>query len=127
MKCLAAIHRGARRLSAHLRVAAKRGNGAGMKIEFANPWFLLLLLLISPLAAWWLRRGRNALRHSAGQLGDWPVTLRVRLAQWGGVAIRTLALLLLIFALAGPRTPDLRTRIDTEGIAIVMVVDVSGS
>ncbi len=30
-------------------------------------------------------------------------------------------------ALAGPRWPDLRTRIDTEGIALVMLVDVSGS
>jgi Ca-activated chloride channel homolog len=30
-------------------------------------------------------------------------------------------------ALAGPRWPDLHTRIDTEGIALVMLVDVSGS
>jgi Ca-activated chloride channel family protein len=30
-------------------------------------------------------------------------------------------------ALAGPRWPDLRTRVATEGIAILMVVDVSGS
>src|SRR6185437_1225945 len=29
--------------------------------------------------------------------------------------------------LSGPRWPDLRTRIETEGIAIVMLVDVSGS
>jgi Ca-activated chloride channel family protein len=35
--------------------------------------------------------------------------------------------LLLIIALAGPRWPDLHTRIETEGIAIVMLVDVSGS
>jgi Ca-activated chloride channel family protein len=33
----------------------------------------------------------------------------------------------LVLALAGPRWPDLRTRIDTEGIALVMAVDVSGS
>ena len=41
--------------------------------------------------------------------------------------MRALGLLLLIVALAGPRWPDLRTRIATEGIAVMMVVDVSGS
>jgi Ca-activated chloride channel family protein len=35
--------------------------------------------------------------------------------------------LLLIIAQTGPRWPDLHTRIETEGIAIVMLVDVSGS
>ena len=35
--------------------------------------------------------------------------------------------MLLALALSGPRWPDLRTRIDTEGIAIQMLVDVSGS
>jgi len=35
--------------------------------------------------------------------------------------------MLIVLALSGPRTPDLRTRIDTEGIAVVMALDVSGS
>jgi Ca-activated chloride channel family protein len=38
-----------------------------------------------------------------------------------------LVVLFLLLALAGPRWPDLRTRIAAEGIAIVLVVDVSGS
>jgi hypothetical protein len=41
--------------------------------------------------------------------------------------LRAAGLVLLIVALAGPRWPDLHTRIATQGIAIVMVVDVSGS
>jgi Ca-activated chloride channel family protein len=41
--------------------------------------------------------------------------------------MRAAGLLLLTGALAGPRWPDLRTRIATEGIALMMVVDVSGS
>jgi Ca-activated chloride channel family protein len=41
--------------------------------------------------------------------------------------LRALAMVCLAVALAGPRWPDLKTRIETEGIAIVMVVDVSGS
>ena len=41
--------------------------------------------------------------------------------------MRGAMLVALIIALAGPRWPDLRTRIATEGIAIEMLVDVSGS
>src|SRR5206468_11732577 len=52
---------------------------------------------------------------------------RSRTARWGGALLRGLALAALVIALAGPRTPDLKSRIPTEGIAIEMVVDVSGS
>ena len=38
-----------------------------------------------------------------------------------------IALSCVVLAAAGPRWPDLRTRIRTEGIAIMMVTDVSGS
>ena len=48
-------------------------------------------------------------------------------ARWCGIGLRALGLALLVAAVAGPRWPDLRTRIDTEGIAIMMLVDVSGS
>jgi Ca-activated chloride channel family protein len=98
-----------------------------MKVEFANPSLLLLALAVPPLIAWWLSQGRNALRHSAAQQAAGPLTLRAGLARWGGAGLRALALLLLVVAASGPRTPDLRTRIETEGVALVMVVDVSGS
>src|SRR5262249_39710738 len=48
-------------------------------------------------------------------------------ARWGGALLRGAALLALALAAAGPRVPDLHTRIDTEGIALMMLVDVSGS
>ena len=41
--------------------------------------------------------------------------------------VRGLACLLLVLACAGPRRPDLRTRLPAEGIAIMMAIDVSGS
>jgi Ca-activated chloride channel family protein len=98
-----------------------------MTIQFANPWFLLLALLAPPLLWLQLRAGRTALRQPAGRsLAALPAG-GARLARWGGTALRTLALLLLAIALAGPRTPDLHTRIETEGVAVEMVVDVSGS
>ena len=98
-----------------------------MTIQFANPAFLLLALA-APLLLWLQLRGRRAaLRHPAGRLLAALPAGRTHLARWGGAALRTLAFVLLAVALAGPRTPDLRTRIETEGVAVVMLVDVSGS
>ncbi len=98
-----------------------------MMPQFANPLYLWLMFLV-PLLFWWgLRRRRSALRHpGVGELRGLP-SGRAFWARWGSSTLRSLALLLLILAVAGPRWPDLRTRIETEGIAIVMLVDVSGS
>lgn len=96
-------------------------------LHFANPPFLLLALAVPPLVWWWLRQRGGALRYPAtGSLGGLPGG-RGDWARYGGAGLRALALSLLVVALAGPRWPDRRTRIDTEGIAIQMVVDVSGS
>jgi Ca-activated chloride channel family protein len=98
-----------------------------MTPQFTNPIYLWLILL-APLLLWWeLRRRRSALRHpGVGELKHLPAG-KARSARWGPAVLRLLALLLLLFALAGPRWPDLHTRIETEGIAIIMLVDVSGS
>jgi Ca-activated chloride channel family protein len=95
--------------------------------QFANPWLLLLALLVPPLLWWWLRQRRQALRHPAADLLVHLPTGRARLARGAGAALRGTSLLLLVVAVSGPRWPDLHTRIDTEGIAIMMLVDVSGS
>jgi Ca-activated chloride channel family protein len=95
--------------------------------HFAEPRFLLLSLLVAPLLWWWLRQRGGALRYpNTGALAGVPAG-RGRWARWGGAGMRALALLALIAALAGPRWPDRRTRIETEGIGLLMVVDVSGS
>jgi Ca-activated chloride channel homolog len=95
--------------------------------HFANPWFLLLLLLLPPVLWWWLRQRRAALRYPAtGWLASLPAG-RSHVAERGGAVLRALALGLLVLGLAGPRWPDQRTRIPAEGIAVVMLVDVSGS
>jgi len=95
--------------------------------SFAQPAFLMLVLAVPPLVWWWLRRRGPALRHPiAGFAADLPLG-RSRLARRGGATCRAVVLILLIFALAGPRWPDERTRLATGGIAIAVVVDVSGS
>jgi Ca-activated chloride channel family protein len=95
--------------------------------QFANPAYLLLTLAVPPLMWCWLRQRRNTLRHPSAELLTGLPVGRARAARWSGALLRGAGLVLLAVALAGPRWPDLRTRIDTEGIALVMLVDVSGS
>jgi Ca-activated chloride channel family protein len=95
--------------------------------HFATPLCLLLLLLVPPVVWWWLRRRRAAVSYpDEGLLAGLPPG-RARAARVGGATLRAGALTCLALALAGPRWPDLRTPIQAEGIAIQMVVDVSGS
>src|SRR4051812_14371887 len=96
-------------------------------MDLARPAYLLLLLAVPPLVWLWLRRRRSALRHPDVRLLDGLPGRRAGLARVGGAALRAIALAALGLALAGPRWPDLRTRIEAEGIALMMVVDVSGS
>jgi Ca-activated chloride channel family protein len=96
-------------------------------VQFTHPSYLWLTLAVPPLVWWWLRRRGGALRHPAADLLGGLSSRRARLARWGGALLRGTALLALAVAAAGPRVPDLHTRIDTEGIALVMLVDISGS
>src|SRR5947209_8653073 len=94
---------------------------------FAHPG-CLLLLLAAPLLVYLRLRGRPiGLRYSDTRLLTGLPNRRAWLARWGGALLRASAIVALVIALAGPRWPDLRTRIATEGIAIEMLVDVSGS
>src|SRR5947209_6898849 len=98
-----------------------------LRTYFTTAEFLLLALALPCLMWWWQRQRGEALRFPAtGWLGGLP-SRRGVWARRGGLALRALTLLLLIVALAGPRWPDHRTRIETEGIALAMTVDVSGS
>jgi Ca-activated chloride channel family protein len=95
--------------------------------QLAQPQWLWLLLALPPLVWWWTRRQRLALRYplaeSLASLAEGRANRSRRLA----LAARVLALALAILALAGLRWPDERTRLDTEGIGMMLLVDVSGS
>ncbi|MBI2808368.1 MAG: VWA domain-containing protein [Planctomycetes bacterium] len=91
------------------------------------PWALLLLALV-PLLVW--RHAclpRAGWRYSDLRLLPENVGGRARRARRGGLLLRALGLTLLVVALAGPRWIDERERLPTEGISIVMIVDVSVS
>ena len=98
-----------------------------MSWELRDPWFLLLALLapvVYSLVA--LRTPGSVAFSTLSVLRETPRTLRVRLAFLPGLLLGA-AVVAMAVALAGPRTPDAQTRVRREGIAIILVVDRSGS
>lgn len=89
-------------------------------------WFVLLLPLV-PLLWQWREGRRPTLRHP--DMRYLPVTesRRARWARWLPLLGRLLAALLVLVALIGPRWPVPGSRIPSDGIALVFVLDVSGS
>ncbi len=95
---------------------------------FYSPWFFLLLLAL-PVLAWRIFSSRRnaAIRFSAVSVARAVTpTLRQRL-MWLPKALTLAAVVFIILGLTRPREGREQTVIDTEGIAIQMVVDRSGS
>ena len=95
---------------------------------FQHPWYLGLLLLV-PLGGWRLwtaRRDRAVPFSSIAFASSLQPTWRQRLA-WLPTALTLSALTIMIIALARPREGREQTIVESEGIAIEMVVDRSGS
>ena len=100
--------------------------GTLASLEFREPLLLALALLALP--AFLLAR-RDPGRVVFSSLTLLPVgarSWRARLA-WLPDAMLALALVALVAALAGPRVGERMSRIQREGIAIMMAVDVSSS
>jgi len=98
-------------------------------IEFANPEFFWLLLLLPLALLWYFFKRKNemaSLRISSIKgftVTSWASKLKPIL-----LVIRLLALAAVITALARPQTEDISTRTKTtKGIDIVMAIDVSSS
>ena len=98
--------------------------------RFVDPYYLLLLLLLPPLVWWYATRAertRGAVRY--------PVVDRLvradrrRTGRWRHVpfGLRILALALLLIAFARPQTGVTAENVATDGIDIVLVLDLSSS
>lgn len=94
-------------------------------MSFEAPWALLLLLLFP---AWWVwGKGSSGFRYSRAGTAE---AAGRRVSRWLArlpYVLRGLAVLLLIVALARPRTGVSTVEVEAEGIAIALVVDVSSS
>lgn len=99
-------------------------------ISFAYPWVLSFLLVIPVLIAWYIWKGRKkqaAITYSSLKVVEKiKPTLRERLVHLP-FALRMLAILFLIIALARPQNFSAGQSVNTEGIDIAMVLDISGS
>ena len=99
--------------------------------RFANPWLLILLLIVPLLTAWHvvrLRRGcPGTLQFSSLALtAGTPSSSRAKLRHLLAV-LRLLAISLLILMLARPQTGHAREVVRGEGVDIMLTVDISGS
>ncbi|CAL1521418.1 VWA domain-containing protein [Chitinophaga sp. MM2321] len=99
-------------------------------IEFAYPVFFWLLLLIPVMIYWRLARRKRQqgvmMMSSLEGLKGLPVSWKVRFRPVL-LALRLLAFTALVTALARPQTSNTSENIDSEGIDIVMAIDISGS
>ena len=98
--------------------------------EFANPWILVLAVLI-PLAVWWQKQWGNrregtiqfssvqGVKNVAGLSGEWKLKL-VR-------TIQMIVLSLLIMAMARPRAVRDLTETSVNVVDINLVLDISSS
>ncbi|MCL6494396.1 MAG: VWA domain-containing protein [Ignavibacterium sp.] len=99
-------------------------------IVFAYPWVLYFLIIIPLLVVWYFLRGkknRSSIIYSSSKLFPENFTsIRTKFIHLP-FFLRLLALALLIIALARPQDFTTGTNVNTEGIDIAIVLDISGS
>jgi Ca-activated chloride channel family protein len=98
--------------------------------HFANREWLYGLLLLIPMTAWYVWRQRHrqtVLRHSGLQpFGGMPVPVRAYLRHLLFV-LRLLAVALLFIVMARPQSVNRWQKVSTEGIDIIIDLDISSS
>jgi Ca-activated chloride channel family protein len=99
-------------------------------VRLAHPYYLLLLLMI-PGIIWWTlsrrKRRKSSLIYSDLNLVTGAQRSRFPHLHLLPTVLRTLALFLFIFALARPQSGRHSEEILTEGIDIILCLDISGS
>ncbi|HNS16614.1 MAG TPA: VWA domain-containing protein [Bacteroidales bacterium] len=99
-------------------------------MEFANPGFLYLLIILPLLVTWYWFRNRKY--HADIQVPSMESILKSgrsprEYLYHGLFGLRLLAASLLIIALARPQTSTRKQDVTIEGIDIVLAMDISGS
>ena len=99
-------------------------------ISFAYSWVLYFLIVVPLLIAWYIWQGRKkqaAIKYSSLKIFDIiPSTLKEKLRHLP-FALRMLALIFLIIALARPQNFSAGQSVNAEGIDIAIDLDISSS
>ncbi len=103
-------------------------------MEFSQPIYFLLLLLLVPYILWyvlWRNRGKHKMEASltisdAFVYKKAPVSLRMRFIHLPMI-IRCVAFILIVIALARPQTRNAWDNRSVEGIDIMLAIDISTS
>ncbi len=99
-------------------------------IYFANKYFLLLLLIIPILVYWhfvYKKKSINVIQYPTLQtIQNIKVSIREKLQDLPFI-LRTLSILFVIFALARPQSTFKSEVVKTEGIDIILAIDISSS
>src|SRR3954463_14782196 len=96
-------------------------------MTFARPW---LLLLLAALPLWWWWRSRRLSRLAGATMSDVRPAMGPSERLWIArlpLSLRSLCRAAGIIAAAGPRLGSARAELRSEGISIVLAVDVSSS
>ncbi|MBK8611472.1 MAG: VWA domain-containing protein [Chitinophagaceae bacterium] len=97
-------------------------------INFGQPWFLLLLIIV-PVLIWW-QVTKNSRRQGTITISDISAS---GLSSWKTIfrhlpfVLRLLVLIFIIAAIARPQTMFEEQNAEGEGVDIVLCIDVSGS
>ncbi|MRR12946.1 VWA domain-containing protein, partial [bacterium] len=102
----------------------------GPNVSFGSPAYLFLLLVVPLVVFWYFRRHRAAttdIRFSTLEaFASVKPTLKERLRHVP-FALRMLAIVVLVIALARPQSTSRGENVYTEGIDIALLLDISGS
>ncbi len=100
------------------------------QLIFAHPKFLYLLLLIPAMVAWYIFRQKDSKASlqisTLRSFAKAPVSLKVYLRH-ALFALRAIVITLIIIVLARPQSTNTWKNVTTEGIDIILAIDVSGS
>ena len=99
-------------------------------MEFGQPYYLLLILILPLLVLWYFKKGQNqeaTIRFSNLELISKNIIRNGKMKNMFFIIGRLFIMLLIIFALARPRLSDTIRESKTEIVDILLVIDQSSS
>ncbi|SVC92396.1 uncharacterized protein METZ01_LOCUS345250, partial [marine metagenome] len=99
-------------------------------MEFSEPYYLILLILLPMLLSWYLKKGKNqeaTIRFSNLELIPEEVIQNGKMKNMFFIIMRLFIILLIIMALSRPRIVNTVQETKTEIIDILLVIDQSSS